>query len=76
MGKLPMGILRQAGSVPVCLIAGRISDRDALLQAGFADAVCINPPNLPLSEAMRKEVAQRNIARTAYQTLVLHHKFS
>ena len=76
MGKLPMGILRQAGSIPVCLIAGRISDRDALLQAGFADAVCINPPNLPLSEAMRKEVAQRNIARTAYQTLVLHHKFS
>lgn len=64
MGKLPVGILRQAGSVPVCLIAGRISDRAALLQAGFADAVCINPPALPLAEAMRKEVAQQNIART------------
>ena len=62
MGKVPVGILRQAGSVPVCLIAGRISDRDALLRAGFADVRCINPPGLPLTEAMRKEVAQRNIS--------------
>ena len=27
MGKLPMGILQQSGDVPVCLIAGRISDK-------------------------------------------------
>ena len=65
MGKLPVGILRQAANVPVCLIAGRISDREALLQAGFADAVCINPPGLPLSVAMRQEVAQQHIAQTA-----------
>ena len=61
MGKLPMGILEQSGHVPVYLIAGRISDRDELLNAGFARVECINPPGLPLEEAMRKEVAQQNI---------------
>ena len=64
MGKLPMGILEQAGDVPVCLVAGRISDREELLNAGFARVECINPPGTPLEEAMRKEVAQRNIAST------------
>lgn len=64
MGKLPVGILRQAGNIPVCLIAGQIANREELLQAGFADVVCINPPGLPLTEAMRKEVAKKNIART------------
>ena len=64
MGKLPVGILRQAGSIPVSLIAGHIADREELLQAGFADVVCINPPGLPLAEAMRKEVAKQHIART------------
>ena len=61
MGKLPMGILEQAGSVPVYLIAGRISDREELLNAGFARVECINPPVISLEEAMRKEVAQQNI---------------
>ena len=61
MGKLPMGILEQSGHVPVFLIAGRISDRGELLNAGFARVECINPPGLPLEEAMRKDVAQHNI---------------
>ena len=63
MGKLPMGILEQSGQVPVWLIAGRISDRQELLDAGFACVECINPPGIPLEEAMRKDVAQRNIRR-------------
>jgi len=61
MGKLPMGILEQSGQVPVFLIAGRISDREELLKAGFARVECINPPGLPLEKAMCKDVAQRNI---------------
>ena len=65
MGKLPMGILEQAGSVPVFLIAGRISDREELLNAGFARVDCINPPGISLEEAMRKEVAQQNIRKLA-----------
>ena len=65
MGKLPMGILEQAGSVPVFLIAGRISDREELLNAGFARVECINPPGISLEEAMRKDVAQQNIRQLA-----------
>lgn len=61
MGKLPMGILEQSGQTPVILIAGRINDRKDLLNAGFARVECINPPDIPLEEAMRKEVAQQNI---------------
>ena len=64
MGKLPMGILRQSGDVPVCLIAGRISDKEDLLKAGFAHVECINPVGISLEEAMRKEVATRNISDT------------
>ena len=64
MGKLPMGILQHSGDAPVCLVAGRISDRDQLLQAGFTYVECINPPGIALEEAMKKEVAQENISRT------------
>ncbi|MEE3383885.1 MAG: glycerate kinase [Prevotella sp.] len=69
MGKLPMGVLEHADNVPVALLAGRISDSDALLHAGFARVECINPIDMPLEEAMRKEVAQQNIARTAIHIL-------
>ncbi len=64
MGKLPMGILNQSGRVPVCLIAGKISDKEQLLQAGFAHVECINPPGITLEEAMRKEVAIQHIKDT------------
>ena len=60
MGKLPMGILQQSGNAPVCLIAGRISDKEELLKAGFAHVECINPEGITLEEAMRKEVATQN----------------
>ena len=64
MGKLPMGILKQSGGVPVCLIAGRISDREQLMKAGFARVECINPPDITLEEAMRKEVAIQHVKDT------------
>jgi glycerate kinase len=68
MGKLPVGILEQAGKVPVCLIAGKISDREELLKAGFANVACINPPGIALEEAMKKEVAKENIRHTIVTT--------
>jgi len=64
MGKLPMGILQHAEHTPVALIAGRVKDREQLLQAGFAYVECINPSGITLTEAMRKEVAQHNICQT------------
>ena len=64
MGKLPVDVLHQSGDVPVCLIAGRIRDREALLQAGFSDVRCINPEGISLQEAMRPEVARKHISDT------------
>jgi glycerate kinase len=67
MGKLPMGILQQAGRTPVCLIAGRVADREQLLKAGFLRVACINPKGIALETALRKDVAMRNISRTAME---------
>ena len=64
MGKLPMGILQRSAGVPVCLIAGRIKNQEELLRAGFARVACINPDGITLEEAIRKEVAKRNISDT------------
>ena len=66
MGKLPYGILQHAQKqdVPVFLIAGHISDRQTLLDAGFASVECINPPLLPLSEAMKPNIAKKNLSTT------------
>ena len=64
MGKLPMGILQHSGDVPVCLIAGSISDQEELKRAGFPQVDCINPEGMPIEEAMHKEVAIQNIIDT------------
>jgi glycerate kinase len=72
MGKLPFGILQRAQKhdVPVMLIAGRIADKQQLLDAGFSHAACINPPNTPLEIAMQPAIAKENIRRTSS---LLHH---
>jgi glycerate kinase len=64
MGKLPGIVLRHArqAGIPCHLIAGCVDDEAALLAAGFATVRSINPPGLPLSEAMKPEVARRNMA--------------
>lgn len=66
MGKLPFGIMQRAKrqGVSTALIAGRITDKETLLSAGFAQVMCINPDGLPLEEAMKVEVAERNITHT------------
>ncbi|MBR6140681.1 MAG: glycerate kinase [Bacteroidaceae bacterium] len=64
MGKVPFGILQKAKPfhVPVILIAGRIRDKQLLLDAGFSKTECINPPDISIDEAMKPEVAKGNIA--------------
>ena len=69
MGKVPSGILEAAEQqqIPVMLIAGRISDEALLYQAGFKGVFSITPPSMPLKEAMKPEVAYRNICRFVEQ---------
>ena len=75
MGKLPMGILKQSNNVPVCLIAGRISDKQELLNAGFAHVECINPEGISIEEAMHKEVATQNIIDTVGRIIQERDKY-
>ena len=66
MGKLPAVILHhaQCANIPCHLLAGDVQDEASLLAAGFASVRSINPPDLPLQEALRPEVAQENIRTT------------
>lgn len=72
MGKLPYGVMRRASSrhVPTLLFSGKLSDEAELLNAGFAKAICINPPSLPLSEAIRKDVAISRLSEKVKEWLL------
>lgn len=69
MGKLPYEILKRGARrhIPVWLVAGRISNRDALLKAGFSKIIDINSPeNVILSQTygqlpLLSEVAQARL---------------
>lgn len=65
MGKLPERILRKASchGVPVWLIAGRVSDRQLLLDAGFERADSITPEWMDTNEAIKPDTARENIQR-------------
>ncbi len=69
MGKVPFRILERARrqGVRTALLAGRIADREALLQAGFDRVLCINPPGLPAASALDPAVASGNIQQTVQQ---------
>ncbi|MBO4984654.1 MAG: glycerate kinase [Bacteroides sp.] len=71
MGKVPSGILHRARTrgIPTLLIAGRVDDAELLKEAGFQEVTGINPPNLPLEEAMKPEVARENIVQTVERLL-------
>ena len=66
MGKLPMRILNRARKhgVDVWLVSGGVTDRDALLEAGFSRVMAVTPDGMSLAEAMRPETARANIRRT------------
>ena len=65
MGKLPERVMRraQAHQVPVWLVAGKASDAESLLNAGFCRVDSLTPDDMPLAEAIRPEVARENIHR-------------
>ena len=69
-GKVPMGILRRSKGIPVCLLSGRVKDRESLLAAGFAAAVQITPDSIPTSEAIKPEIAKTNLRLAAARRLL------
>jgi len=62
-GKVPYGVLRHAGAVPVILLSGRVEDRDALAAAGFRRLVQASPDALPTALAVQKKTAGDNLRR-------------
>ena len=71
MGKLPWHVLQRAlkAHVPCCLLAGKVSNREELLNAGFREALCIHPAGLPVEERLRAEVTKKNLSVTTAQLL-------
>lgn len=73
MGKAPTGIMRRAAKhgVPTALLAGRVSDRDTLLEAGFAAVSCIhNIADDTSEDPLSPSVATRHLTDTAQATIM------
>ncbi len=64
MGKIPGKILEigKRKGIPVIAIAGCVEDEEMLLKAGFRGVYSTKPQDMTLEEAMKKEVAIRNIS--------------
>lgn len=71
MGKLPMRVMARAKvkGVPTWLLAGRVDDKESLLEAGFDKAESITPDGMTLAEAIRKDVALRNLRSAATKAI-------
>ena len=57
-GKVPYGVLQNAGEVPVALVSGRIIDREDLLKAGFDQLLEVTPRDLSLAQALDPKTAE------------------
>ena len=68
MGKLPQRILehvlknKATTDQQIWLVSGGVSEKQALLDAGFDQVLAVSPQNMNLEEAMNPEIAKRNIA--------------
>lgn len=61
MGKVPWGVLQCAKGIPVVLASGRIENGEHLLEAGFSRLIELSPREMSLEEAVKPDVAARNI---------------
>lgn len=67
MGKAPSGVLRAASKqgIPCVAIGGAVEWCEELEHSDFVAIVPIASESVPLSEAMRRDVAERNVEITA-----------
>lgn len=67
LGKVPAGVFHKAAArgVPSVLISGHVDNPRQFTDFGFKAAVSSSPAGLPLSEAMRPDVAKDNLRRVA-----------
>lgn len=74
MGKTPAGVFEAASKkgIPVMAVGGSIEAGTAL--PGFVSIVQSMPAGMPLSEAMKPEVARRNIEEAVFQVVKSYYK--
>lgn len=66
-GKTPFGVAQRAirQGIPVVAIGGSVAiDAEQASEAGFKAALQVTPEGMPLSEAMKQDVAAENVYRT------------
>ena len=71
MGKLPQRILEHITNQKIWLVSGGVSDRQAMLDAGFDRVVQVTPDCMLLEEAMKSEVARHNIVKAIHEQFAL-----
>ena len=60
-GKVALGVLKHAGGIPVALVSGQIQNREELQAAGFSSLVQITPDDMSLSDAVKPDMARKNL---------------
>lgn len=63
MGKLPQRILEHVTNQKIWLVSGGVSDRQAMLDAGFDRVIQVTPDNMPLDVALKPDVARNNMIK-------------
>ena len=78
MGKAASGILDAANkkNIPVIAIGGSIEDKEILIKRGFTSLFSTTPIGMSLEDAMQKETAKENIAKTAEQAIKRMKKYN
>ena len=71
MGKLPQRILEQVINQKIWLVSGGVSDRQAMLDAGFDRVIQVTPEGMPMDEAMKPEVARHHIVKAIREQFAL-----
>ena len=71
MGKLPQRILEHGANQKIWLVSGGVSDRQAMLDAGFDRVIQVTPDSMPLEEAMKPDVARNNIIKAIRRQFAL-----
>ena len=71
MGKLPQRILEHVINQEIWLVSGGVSDRQAMLDAGFNRIIQVTPEGKPLDEAMKPEVARHHIIKAIREQFAL-----
>ena len=63
MGKLPQRILEHVTNQKIWLVSGGVSDRQAMLDAGFDRVIQVTPDDMPLDVALKPDVARNNMIK-------------